>query len=249
MNLDMLQDAKKYVLIAVILLNILTINVQASVLYVDQSSISANNNAADGSKEKPFKTINAAAQVARKGDTVLVFPGIYREHIIPHAQGSGVSYISAKRHKAVVKGSDVWEPQWAKVQGQSGVVIASLDFSLFERKFNPYCRTISVSGKDVSQEARPIDENELHWPITLGQLFVDSQPMTQVTTMANVYELPGTWIVGKDGKTITLHLPKYLKKISQALVELTVRDRVFASNRRGLKNITIAYRDEILRYY
>lgn len=238
MKLDMHKCTNIYVLTAVVMFNVFAINIQASVLYVDQNNLNAND-ASGGAKENPFKTIHAAAQVARKGDTVLVYPGIYREHIIPHAKGSGVSYISAKRHQAIVKGSDVWQPQWSKVQGQAGVVIALLDSSLFEGKVNPYCRTISISGKDVSQAARPIDEKETHWPITLGQLFVDSQPMTQVTTMAEVYDLPGTWIVGKEGKTITLHFPKYLKKISQALVELTVRDRVFASMRRGLKNITI----------
>lgn len=34
----------------------------------------------DGSKERPFKSINEAAQAAKPGDEVLVAPGIYREY-------------------------------------------------------------------------------------------------------------------------------------------------------------------------
>ena len=43
--------------------------------YVDASV----SRAGDGSREYPFKTIQAAADLAVAGDEVLVFPGIYRE--------------------------------------------------------------------------------------------------------------------------------------------------------------------------
>ena len=37
----------------------------------------------DGSQEKPFKTINEAAQIAVAGDQVIVAPGVYREWVNP----------------------------------------------------------------------------------------------------------------------------------------------------------------------
>ena len=41
------------------------------------------NDAALGTKEAPFKTINHAAQIAVAGDTVRVFGGTYRENVDP----------------------------------------------------------------------------------------------------------------------------------------------------------------------
>ena len=40
-------------------------------------------NHGNGSKEKPFKTINEAAQIAVAGDEVIVAPGVYREWVNP----------------------------------------------------------------------------------------------------------------------------------------------------------------------
>ena len=42
----------------------------------------------DGSMERPFKTINAAAKLAVAGDEVLVAPGIYRDYVNPVNAGT-----------------------------------------------------------------------------------------------------------------------------------------------------------------
>ncbi len=211
---------------------------QAAMLHVDQNHAKASDSN-DGSTAAPFKTINAAAQVAVSGDTVLVHPGVYREHIAPGATGSGVTYISAKRHQAIVKGSDIWTPNWKPVEDQSNVYIAPLDDALFAGRRNPYLRTISVSSKDKSKASRPVEEGVTQWPLTLGQIFVDGQLLTQATTLQDVYNTPATWILGEQGKTITMHAPVHLRRIDASVVELTVRDRVFAPTRRALKSITI----------
>ena len=44
--------------------------------------------AGDGTKEKPFATIQEAAQIARAGDEVIVAPGIYRESVDPQCEGT-----------------------------------------------------------------------------------------------------------------------------------------------------------------
>ena len=47
--------------------------------YVD-ASVSKSGN---GSQEYPFKNIQEAANIAKAGDEVLVYPGIYREYVNP----------------------------------------------------------------------------------------------------------------------------------------------------------------------
>ena len=49
------------------------------IYYVDQSARMEGS----GTKERPFRHINDAARVARPGDEVLVYPGIYREYVNP----------------------------------------------------------------------------------------------------------------------------------------------------------------------
>lgn len=213
-------------------------SLHAAMLHVDQANPNASDTAA-GTLDAPFKTINAAAQIAVKGDTVIVHPGVYREHVAPGKTGSGVTYISAIRHKAILKGSDVWTPKWEAVAEHADVYVAPLDGKLFEGRRNPYLRTISVSSKDKSVEARPVADDATQWPITLGQLFVDGKPMTQVTTLTQLYDTPSTWLVGQQGDTILLHLPRHLRKIDVGMIELTTRDRVFAPSRRGLRDVIV----------
>ena len=42
----------------------------------------------DGSKLRPFKHIDDAAQIAAAGDEVIVAPGIYREKVTPRFAGT-----------------------------------------------------------------------------------------------------------------------------------------------------------------
>ena len=221
-----------------VLLLTLSTSLHAAMLHVDQANPNASDSA-KGTLEQPFKTINAAAQIATKGDTVIVHPGVYREHVAPGKTDSGVTYISAVRHRAYIKGSDVWTPQWKPVADHEDVYVAPLEASLFTGRRNPFLRTISVSSKDKSTEARPVADDAAQWPITLGQLFVDGMPMTQVTTLKQLYDTPATWIVGQQGDTLLLHLPGHLRKIQAGTIELTTRDRVFAPSRRALRDIII----------
>ena len=57
-------------------------------LYVDCSSPEASD-MNEGSKDKPFKTIGAAAKAAVPGTHVLIAPGVYREFVSPERGGDG----------------------------------------------------------------------------------------------------------------------------------------------------------------
>ncbi len=70
----------------------------------------------DGSKERPFKHINDAAKVARAGDEVLVYPGIYREYVDPVNAGTKderIVYHSVEPLGATISGAEEakgWKP-------------------------------------------------------------------------------------------------------------------------------------------
>src|SRR3954469_23118549 len=84
--------------------------------YVDEQAKNADD-AGSGSKERPFKTINHAAQVVQPGERVVIAAGVYREFIQPARGGTGpdamISYEAAPGATVVVKGSAVvkdWNP-------------------------------------------------------------------------------------------------------------------------------------------
>ena len=223
--------------ISISILPFVALGVHAATLHVDCHNPAASDDN-KGSLQAPYKTINAAAQVARSGDTVLVHPGVYREHIAPGKDGSCVTYKSAKRHQAIVRGSEVWTPKW-KSTDIPGFYQAQLDSELFKGRMNPYLRTISIGPRDDSKAARPIEKKSEHWPLTLGQIFVDGQPMTQLNDFEQVRSTTGCWIVGHKGKSIYLHMPRHVERVEDASIELTIRDRIFAPLHRGLSDIAI----------
>lgn len=96
------------------------------------------NDANDGSKAKPFKTISAAANVAMPGDVVTVHAGVYREQIAPprggNAENERITYQTGKNEKVEIKGSEIIRG-WEKAESDTWVV--KIPNSFFG-KFNPF---------------------------------------------------------------------------------------------------------------
>ena len=92
----------------------------------------------DGSLERPFKTIMAAANVAMPGDVITVHAGVYREQVTPPRGGNSeqerIVYQAAKGEKVEIKGSEIIKG-WQKLDNDTWV--AQIPNSLFG-KFNPY---------------------------------------------------------------------------------------------------------------
>ena len=62
----------------------------------------------NGTAEMPFRRINDAAKIAKPGDEVLVYPGIYREYVNPVNAGTEdarITYRSVEPLGAVITGA------------------------------------------------------------------------------------------------------------------------------------------------
>jgi hypothetical protein len=145
----------------------------ASVFHVATSG----SDSADGGAERPFRTINRAAGVARPGDTVVVHAGEYREWVKPRRGGLSdsrrITYESAAGEHVVIKGSERvtdWEPVGGTVWQ------AVVDNSLFG-SFNPFAQ--EVAGDWL---AHPKGAPRKH----LGDVYLNGVSFYEVATLAEV---------------------------------------------------------------
>ncbi|MFC5630354.1 MULTISPECIES: right-handed parallel beta-helix repeat-containing protein [Streptococcus] len=94
-----------------------------------------------GTKEYPFKSIQEAANLAKPGDEVLVYPGVYRENVNPVNGGTAdarITYTSVEKEAAIITGAEsvkTWEPY------DGNVWVARISNGLFG-DFNPYVERV-----------------------------------------------------------------------------------------------------------
>lgn len=83
--------------------------------HVDNNSASADDNG-PGTRERPFRTINKAAQVLQPGERVVIASGTYRECVHPARGGTDpahmISYEGAPGAKVYIKGSEILKDGW-----------------------------------------------------------------------------------------------------------------------------------------
>lgn len=198
-----------------------------------------------GTETQPFKTINAAAQVAEPGDTVRVRAGTYRERVVPARGGtveSPIVYEAEPGAEVEIKGSEWWSTPWSSDARNPRVFSSRIPMDVFADIPNPYRIGISIAARDGRIVARPVQEDarDKPWPRTLGQVFVKGEPLTQVESMALMRRMEGSWIVSADGGTLHIHLPgTQSPDILLPTLEWTVRNRLFAPHRRGLGHIHV----------
>lgn len=203
-----------------------------------------NPGAADtnpGTAEQPLRTINAAAQLAQPGDRVLVHQGIYRERVIPARGGENgkpIRYEAADGETVSVKGSDVWT-HWQPVEGKKGVYSATIEGHIPAGTPNPFLIGISVGPSDANIVARPASapSNMLK---TLGQIFCDGRQLVELNSENAVLAQENSWVVTQDGKRCLAHFAGNPETLSARLIEVTVRNRIFAPRIRGLNYIHIS---------
>jgi alpha-N-arabinofuranosidase len=205
------------------------------VYYVDAAAYRDGN----GSKERPFKHINDAAQVAVAGDEVIVAPGLYREYIDPMNGGTEdapIVYRSEKPLGAVITGA---EPVKSWTKYQDNVWVCRINNGVFG-DYNPY--TTFVGGDwyfaPVVRHTGAVYLNDMHMYETetleecvKGEVYAPSWEPEK-----SVYK----WYTEQDGDETVLYANFQGKDPNAENVEINVRRRCFFPSKTGVNYITFS---------
>jgi len=92
--------------------------------YVDNGDAKADDNG-PGTKARPFRTINKAAQLLQRGERVVIASGVYRECVRPARGGTSpsqmISYEAVPGAKVFIRGSEVLKDGWVEQPIPTGV--------------------------------------------------------------------------------------------------------------------------------
>ncbi|MAG58971.1 MAG: hypothetical protein CMJ83_22005 [Planctomycetes bacterium] len=143
-------------------------------------------NAADdnrGTVAEPLRTIQAGADRAQPGDTVLVKAGIYRETVVPPRGGTAsdraITYLAAPGEPVSIRGSEritTW------VDRGAGIWCVELETAFF-KGYNPFARP--VAGKWLHRVGG----------YRLGDVYCDGEALRQTLKPADLRSTPNTWYV------------------------------------------------------
>jgi hypothetical protein len=157
--------------------------------YVDGQAKNADDNG-PGGQERPFRTVNRAAQVLEPGERVVIAAGVYRECVRPARGGTGpeamISYEAAPGAKVVIKGSAVvedWHPSegWnfgvdPKTRKPVKAWELRLDPALFDG-YNPFGVDNVIGNRFWIDYAK---DNMATYFRRRGMVFVDGKPLEPV---------------------------------------------------------------------
>ena len=208
------------------------------------------NDAHSGTTQQPIRTISSGARRAKPGDTVLVLEGTYRERIVPFRggkKGKPIIYRAEKGKRVLVKGSEIWKPEW-KNEGK-GIYSAIPDDSLFNDRspeyidhYNPFKVKLASTPyqRDGIQEIeREVTINskkaDSRISYTCGQVFQNGIPFLEVPLKEEL--TPKSWWYDSMKERIFIHFGDQSPLNSK--VEITVRRRIFAPIERGLGHIIV----------
>jgi len=185
------------------------------------------SDSAAGSQTRPYITINKAASVAQRGDTVIVHTGTYREWVKPVRSGTGeskrITYRAAPGEKIVIKGSEritSWTRQAASVWK------VELPNSFFG-EYNPYA--LKVSGGWL---------NYGKWHHR-GDVYLNGEAYYEKETAQEVAEAKHTWHCQVDDELTTIRANFGRANPNTELTEINVRESLFMPEITGLKYITV----------
>lgn len=215
----------------------------ARTYYVDGSHAHAAD-ANPGTSERPFATLQRAAQVLQPGERVVVAAGIYREWVRPERGGSGpdrmISYEAAPGATVVIKGSREFRPEWRPSSASAGGVAiwqAQLDPALFG-DYNPFAIDNVTPDQFAAMEwATPL-RGKVPYTLPRGLVFQEGKRLRQVARAADLLEQAGVYWVDRPNQTLHLRLAAD-RRPAQAHLEITTQESVFAPVHAGLGYIRV----------
>ncbi len=206
-----------------------------------------------GDRAHPFRTISKAAQVAEKGDKVIVHEGEYREWVKPEHSGyseiSRITYEAAEGEKVVIKGSERIQG-WENLEGTVWKVVLP---NAFFGDYNPYKEILSgdwfmykpgiyrhpgevyLNGMSF-YEADSLDEVKnptIRTGVSGLRWFVPEQPILHPER--TVYR----WFCEADDENTTIYANFQGADPNQELVEINVRKCCFYPLKSGMNYITV----------
>jgi len=194
-----------------------------------------------GTEEKPFRSINEAAKIAKPGDEVLVAPGVYREYVNPVFAGeedARITYRSVEPLGAVITGAEQIK-NWTLYE--ENVWVCRVANSIFNG-YNPY--TTFVYGDWYFAKA---DKHT-------GCVYLNDKALYETTTLeacikGEVYECSWVpedsiykWYTEQDEEAdeTVIYANFQGKNPNEENVEINVRRMCFFPSETGRNYITVS---------
>lgn len=182
-----------------------------------------------GSQSKPFKTISAAAQIAKPGDTITVHEGVYRERVNPPRGGTSddkrIVYRAAKGDVVIIKGSEVIKGWQKQTDGVWRVTIANSFFG----DYNPY--------KDVIAGDWFIRKGRDHHT---GEVYLNGKALFEEVSLDKLKERKLSWYCQADDKETNIWANFGTSNPNSELVEINTRPTCFYPDQPGRNYITVS---------
>ena len=195
----------------------------------------------DGTPEHPFRTINAAAQVATPGTRVLVHGGTYRETVQPARGGECpermISYEAVSGEEVFVKASvpvTSFRPStgWRMSRKFNEDPAATAHIKAWEieldpedfKGYNPFCAVNILHDRLFIEYEKT---NMTTYLNRRGMVFVDGKPLKQVPLYNGLAQEENTYWVEANGQKVHIRLAGEANPENH-VVELTNREQCFA---------------------
>lgn len=214
------------------------------------------NDEATGEQKAPLRTINAAANIARPGDTVIVHEGEYREWVQPRFGGLSdnrrITYCAAPDEHVVIKGSEIVS-EWESTS--DNVWKAVVPNSVFGT-FNPFAE--ELSGDWVVRPNPRVEGPRRH----LGAVYLNGRSLLEADSLEDLSNPSATETMTDDwtGQEVTIADPEWTKRRwfaevgpentciwanfgnqdpREGLIEINVRPSVFMPAEHHIDYITV----------
>jgi len=223
----------------------------ARTYHVAQDPNASDNNA--GTAEKPFRTIQRAADALQPGERVLIHDGVYRECVRPPRGGTGpdtlISYEAAPGAHPVITGTELFHGMWRPAADwpQSGanhvtVWTTRLPPVLFSGA-NPFSqmRLDATALRHLLDKSEKLERLPPAKTLSRGMIFDGDRRWTQVESFAAVETAPAGGVFWVEDGGLQL----YARAVgdvnpNDVTVEVTTRSACFAPTERNLGYLRVS---------